>query len=662
MASNDPQIAGLSFSDPSVAMRTRDVMRKIAGNTVEAEGTNPQVGRVMSVDIAKLNASVWFPGDDSPEEVGMFPGSIPKDLGDYRGTVEYETSAVGTGALVYVQNWRGKPYITHILSGGEYTLNQQVAGLTHLVFNATTQGTFTGAPVGDIYERHVNIKLVGGSSFTVGKCIWIGPWTGNNDGTMIDGIIELVVTYYVSANVLAQVRKYQFSVSDRMIVDLEGDEGNKPFWMRVLPQTNLGTSPHGELAIDVALVKTAIRAPLEFWIRLVPLDTLADQTTYLMSVKTFGSAFNVGDPKTGRVVAIRKDTVDDLQGFLGFHNAGMGFTERDEYPTYPAGVGFFGDEWSSGSWRSGALRAAKDLQHMWSVTGQWTWGTDNKLFWEGNIIFKGIGPNWNALHTGNIAVPFPGHDLPVFPSSTNGVFRSISGGILLNEGDTLYYGIPPGAGTGGQGNWMNRDDTFFIVDSKTLNASQKNFSVPEWAIPIATRAVTSLGERDEIQICHPTVQKFHMDDRTKYSVGSYTTAHTGIVGSDETETMDLPSFRFKKKTAYEFHLSTSAYSSNTTTAVTWRVRKGTTVAGSEIIQIQRHPMVNTTGAIAFQYRSVIVNDTSSDIVTALVVTGQSNGAAAVTWTRHASAATPSTVMVNELGPSNKYAGRWPALT
>jgi len=657
-------LKGLSFSDPRTAQRARDAIRQIATNQVGILGTNPNVGRVMSVDIAKLTASVWFPGDDRPVQVGIFPGAIPLDLGDYRGVSTYETSAVGAGGLVYVETFRGRPFITRILSGGEYQLNANVAGLTHRTFNANYQGTISGPPVADIYERHVNVKVDSIGGFLVGSSLMVGPWSGVNDGTSVDGIVEMTLSSWVTGQLKNQVRKYQFSVSDRMIVDLEGDEGNKPFWMRVLPETNLGTNPHAELAIDVGLVKTGIRTTLEFWIRLVPLDTWADQSVYFMSVKTYGSAFNVGDPRTGRLVLIKETVAAPVQGFLGFHNAGMGWTERDEYATFPQGTYFVGDEWSSGAWRSGPLRAAMDLRWLWSTTGQWFWGTDNKLLWEGNIVFKGIGPNWNALHTGSISVPFPTGNVPVFPADPNTFstqHRSISGGILLNEGDTLYYGLCPGSGTGGQGSWHALQNLFFIVDSKTYNATQYNFSLPEWAIPIATRPMTNNGERREIIICNPAVDR-DLDDRTRYIEVGYNTSHSGIVGSDETETMDVPSFRYRKKTAYRVTLKTGTGASVNTGVVLWRLRKGTTTAGAQVIVFMRTPVANTTSHVVTNFVAYFVNDTSSDIVTALVVTGIFSGSAATTWNRYGDSQDKSVIRIEEAGPSSAYVNGWPALT
>lgn len=656
------QPSQLSFSDVTVAQRTRDAIKTIAKKQITELGSNPQVGRVMSVDLAKLTASVWFPADESPVQVNMFPGSVPMDLGDFRVSSAYDTSAIGTGGLVYVEDFRGKPYITRVLSGGEYTLNQNVLGLTHRMFNATPYGTLTGAPVAnDIYERNVSILIPADSDFTVGKCMFVGPWSGRNDGSSVDGIMELTINYWIQGAALNQSRKYTFSVSDRMVVDLPGG-ANKPFWMRLIPEKNLGTSPHGELAIDVALVRTNIRTSLEFWFRLVPLDTWADQTVMLMSVRSFGSAFNVGDPKTGRIVTIKNSSVDPVQGWLGFNNAGMGWTEKDEIATFARGTWFQGEEWSSGSWRSGPPRAANDLSKTWHATGQWTWFSDTaSLFWEGNIVFSGIGPNWNALHNGSISVGFPSGTLPVFPATpgtgTGNQIRNLdaSGRIPLNAGDTLYYALQPGSGTSGQSAGMYAlNSLFFIVDNKNFAATDYNFSLPEWAIPIATRPLTVNGETRDIYIHNPALQ-IDITDNSTYTYVSYSAAHTGIIGGDNTETMFLPSFRFRAKTAYRvsFHCGIQ---STVSCVINFRMYKGTTVAGTDYSEFFRYVVTNTANVQQAYGEIYLMNDTNTDVVTTTVIAGQSTGANTTTWTRYGNSVSNAWALIERVGFSAKYAG------
>lgn len=650
-----------TFSDPDVAARLRDVIKQVAGNTVDAMGTNPNVARVMSVDLARLTASVWFPTDDFPVQVNMFPDVIPLDMGDFRNSGMSDTSTVGTGGLVYVEQFRGKPYITRVLSGGSYQLNANFLGYTQRMFNATLQGTLSGPPVtGDVYERHVNVIVNNGSSFVVGNALLVGPWSGKNDGSSIDGIIELTMNYWVTGAGLNQARKYTFSISDRMIVDLPSG-ANKPFWMRLIPEKTLGTSPHAELAVDVGLVKTGIRTTLEFWFRLVPLDVWADQSVYFMSVKTFGSSFNVGDPNTGRILMIPQTVADPLQGWVGFNNAGMGWTEKDEMGTFVKGTWFQGEEWSNGSWRSGPLRAANDLARTWHATGQWTWySADSSLFWEGNIVFSGIGPNYNALHNGNLSVPMPsGVSIPVFPatpgSGTGNQLRAFtgSGSIPLNPGDTLYYALQPGSGTGGQSASMYpAANTFFIVDNKNFNATNYNFSLPEWAIPIATRPLTANGETREIYIHNPALQD-DINDQTQYTSVGYSSAHTGIIGGDNTETMFLPSFRFRAKTAYRVSLH-CGLQSTVVCAINMRLYKGATTAGTDYGEFFRYP-ISVANTVHNCYGEMyVMNDTNTDVVTATVVAGQSTGANTTTWNRYGNAVSTAFVLIERVGFSSKY--------
>lgn len=654
----DPTRQGLSFADVETAYRARNVIKRAAAEQIQNLGTNPQVGRVMSVDIARLTASVWFPGDDAPVQVGLFPGNIPLDLGDFRGTSTYETSAVGTGGLVQVEQFRGKPFITRILSGGEYTLNQRVAGLTHQTFNANRLGTISGPPVSDIYERHINLK-VDGTDVTTGQCLLVGPWAGNNDGTQIDGIIELVISFLVTGSAKNCVRKYTFSVSDRQVVDLEGDEGNKAFWMRLVPHTTLQTEPHAELAVDVALVKTGIRAPIEFWFRLVPLDGWADQSFYYMSVKTYGSAFNVGDPRTGRMVTIKQDTVEPVQGYLGFHNSGMGFVERDEWPTYNQGISWWGDEWSTGPFRAAPLRAANDLRPLWRLVGGNFKYTGGHFFsWTGNIVFTGLGPNNNILGTGQIAVPFPDHAIPIFPTAGIGTYRSTAGGIGMFQGETLYYGLCPSIDQAA--NWPNLSNHFFIVDSKTFDSTEKSFALPEWAIPIAARAYTFRDGAKELIICSPHGEQM-IDNEWEYAQNWYTSTHGPFIATDHTETMEIPSFTYRKGQAYKLSFKCGVISSSSTVDGFMGLRwfKGTTTAGQSLGEHFRYWMPRSGYGVGFaQGELYIVNNTGADITTQITLAGQTGTQAG---SRYANSTSVSWVRAQWVGPASKYQGTAVAL-
>jgi hypothetical protein len=432
--------------------------------------------------------------------------------------------------------------------------------------------------------------------------------------------------------------------------------------MRLIPETNLGTDPHAELAVDVALVKTGIRTSLEFWFRLVPLDTWADQSLYFMSVKSFGSAFNVGDPRTGRLVMIKETVAAPVQGWVGFHNAGMGWTERDENATFPRGTYYNNDEWSSGSWRSSALRIANDLRWTWRADGQWFWFAEGSLFWEGNILFTGVGPNWNGIHSGFLPVPMPTGAIPVFPSDSTNVAsyrRALNGfgRIPLNPGETLYYALCPGSGDTGQGSWTASQNYFFIVDSKTYYANQHNFGLPEWSIPIASRAYTTYGERREIFVHNIQVNTDIADETLQPAIAWYDANHSGIIGSDETETMALSSFRYRAKSAYRVWLKTGASSATVPSVVNWRLKKGTTAAGADLGEFFRYPMVVANAVHGVSASTIIYNDTTSDVTTAITVTGQSSGSNATTWTRYGSTTSPSVVWCEYIGTSAKWVGK-----
>ena len=67
-----------------------------------------QKGRVVDVDFVNFTAMVWFPGDETPTKVNLFTSTLPGQWGTKYGTVSNETSYVGRGSQVIVENFYNK--------------------------------------------------------------------------------------------------------------------------------------------------------------------------------------------------------------------------------------------------------------------------------------------------------------------------------------------------------------------------------------------------------------------------------------------------------------------------------------------------------------------------------------------------------------------------
>lgn len=135
------------------------------------------------------------------------------------------------------------------------------------------------------------------------------------------------------------------------------------------------------------------------------------------------------------------------------------------------------EQWHTGPWRSGPIRLASDLQKTWTHDGVFTWdGT--YLRWTGTIYLTGVGRNRYGLKYGKAYIPYPtwGPIWRILPGdNTDG--SSPSQGFLLNAGESLWVGVPPGTG------YRDLVNTYFVIDQSV----EKEYALPEWAVLIAAR-------------------------------------------------------------------------------------------------------------------------------------------------------------------------------
>jgi hypothetical protein len=120
------------FDHIETAQKVRDLIRSQALQTVSQQAPRPNFGRVISVDFVSKTATVWFPGDDKPVSVNLFsstfPGQWHEKFSVGSGSGIESTSRTGYGSIVAVENFNGKLYITEVLNGGQFAVDQQSAG------------------------------------------------------------------------------------------------------------------------------------------------------------------------------------------------------------------------------------------------------------------------------------------------------------------------------------------------------------------------------------------------------------------------------------------------------------------------------------------------------------------------------------------------------
>lgn len=672
----DASQLGKGFANPAYALKVRDTFRKIAEQQIGEQIGQAQVGRVMTVNLGKLKATVWLPGDPEPIEVRMFSGSIPNDVGDERNFTGTATpnSKVGPGALVVVETVRGQPYMTQILSGGQFAYDLSYAGMKSKIFNAThipalasdsgltVQGSMTSA-----FSFFISGLNLAPEAVMVGPFVSIGSW-----GASLDGLVRIMVTQ------LEESRTYEFAVNQYNLYTTTAGVVT-PSWMRLMPVKS--SHQQGiedlEVLLDIGVRPTTYRDSngKELWLRFSAAiaGDILDYTW--VHVESFGPILAFGDPKTGKIVAEDVASPAPISGYLGFHDANHGQLKREDALPGGAGdsLGFdFGRYpevgWSTGPYMDSSTRTAELIAPQLGMTGPMLCDTVG-VGWTGSIIAAGIGPSRHGLYEGqlNITMPADGTKIAVYPASnlgtplTDQAVTVASGRIPLAAGQTLYFALPPSIGNGshaGFTNWMSQSKMFFVVDSSTYYAEEHDYKLPQWALPIIRRgtALELVGYR----AFSSGIQRA-MHDGTQYYSSSVTTASVGI-STTETGLFTLPTFNFKKECAYRWklrcHYQTSAAVTN---SVTFRIRKGTTAAGAEWVFFGQYGLNALNLPFGMNGEGYIVNQSGADISTQTIVTAVATPVSGFTLVAN-STSQKRWIELEYCGPASKYSSQGMAIT
>lgn len=649
------------LADPAYALRLRDHFRKIAEAQIGELSVGQQIGRCTWVDLGKLKAAVWLPGDPEPIPVSLFSDMIPNDIGDTR-TVPggSPTSDVGPGAIVIIETIRNKKYITRILSGGQFGFKAEFGGLSHKLFNTThviPQYLDTAVPAQGVFGTSFSFFLP--SFVEYGDAAMVGPMVGVSDGNFLGGQVRLIVSQD------GEVRVYEFSINSSELnsPDLPAGETR---WMRLLP-TRSHHADAGidfEVCVDIGARNTGIidvKNGRELWLRfstLIPGDFI-DFTW--VHVEGIGPISKFGDPNTGRVLVEEESPAQPVSGYLGFHapkstvGGAYGGRVREQEVLYTANAPFYPEHaWNSGPWRDASLRVAKDLAPLWGCTGAFYW-SGSGILWTGDIVLTGIGPMIHGLVEGRLNLPMPpnGTLVPVMPAVWSGSISSMgvtvaSGLIPLAAGQTLYVKVPPSVGNGvetGESDFTPDKYLFFIVDNEAYSAYDANFKLPEWCIPLCHRSYSAF-ELQEVRVTSPSVELY--DDTQIKQVNSST---SGVaVGTTEIAVHTFPTFRFKSGAAYLVKTKQMFQGTAVTQATMFRIRKGTVFTtdwsrwGYNAINVVSQPF-------SFYGEQYLANNTGADINTQFMITAVST-AAGPTLIRDA--VTKAWAEVSYVGPAARY--------
>jgi hypothetical protein len=338
-----------SFSHIDTAAAVRDIINKAAEKKVNSLAPTPNIGRVISVNLASLTATVWFPGDDSPISVNLFANNLPQQwhdqFDDGTGTV-VNTSTTGYGSLVAVETFNGKQYITEVLSGGQFGFDQRALDLSIVTQEATDiNSTAPRDLIGIPNETFINCHVIS-STLTDGQAINFGPFL-KFDGTEAGvGSLEITATWSGSC-------KHYFLVTSPLEdFDHPGNAGVLDQWMRILPDSTANNSAGVgyDFDLDVCVKKTLygniddFTSGFELWFRVLRRNLRIETAGGLANASAGAdvyltirsSSIQRGRSLTGRQLFMQYVDISPPanHGYLGFHDSRALWHDSDNDGVY----------------------------------------------------------------------------------------------------------------------------------------------------------------------------------------------------------------------------------------------------------------------------------------------------------------------------------------
>lgn len=357
------------FEHVQTAAAVRDLIKQVATKVVSQNAPTPNTGRVISVNLASLTATVWFPGDDAPVSVNLFANNLPQQwhdqFDDGTGTV-INTSTTGYGSLVTVETLNGKQYITEVLSGSSFGFDQRILDMSLVTqeatdINSTAPKDLVGVPNETLLNCHIFSSTV-----TDGQAINFGPFL-RYDGTEAGvGFLEMTVTW------ASGCKYYRLVTSPFEDFDHPGSNGVLDQWMRIMPEStaNNASGVGYDFDLDVCVKKTLygniddFTSGYEIWFRVVRRNLRTDTGGGISQASTGldayvairSTALQRGRATTGRQLFMQ--TVDisppSHHGYLGFHDARHLWHDTDNDGVYDAFGRFVTANWgfsdSSQNW------------------------------------------------------------------------------------------------------------------------------------------------------------------------------------------------------------------------------------------------------------------------------------------------------------------------
>lgn len=331
----------MSFDKIETAVRARELIKKISTNQAKQESPRKLIGRMMSVDLPRLQGTVWFPGDSQPIIVSIFANAVPADWQHKDDRDGQDSSLAGHGSVVVVERLNGILWVTQVLTGGSAAIDFKTLGLNIMAMNGAP--TQAGGPTADAiidiagrpHETFINVSVFE-DELEVGEAIEFGPFTTAHETTPFQGMIEISVILGDSARI--------YEMAANISEDFDIDNVNYPqsLWARLIPKHEHGARWYpsasraygSEYALDVCLRRTAygnteyFSGYREMWFRIVKMNEWENVPGINAYVTLHSTCFQRGRSLGGRELFMQEKIHRPSfpVGYVGFHESGMGPT------------------------------------------------------------------------------------------------------------------------------------------------------------------------------------------------------------------------------------------------------------------------------------------------------------------------------------------------
>ncbi len=310
----------MSFADLQTAVRVREIIKRQAVGQIDKNVQRPLIGRVVSVDLPRQTARVWFTGDDQPIEVSLFSSTIPgKWQSQLQPGMTASTNTIGYGSMVSCQRLNGILYITDVLSGGQFTYDLNTMNQKYIAtypFSGSAQSVF-----GQVVAAKMDVTIV--TDLNLGESVEFGPFIMTGDPKSSNWV-------RIQVNNSTGCASYEFNMAQGQ---LWSGTSSLNRWYRILPKQETSTYNQNEVDyfdLDICMKHTQYGIEPEFnvqsdefWFRLIPRYTGVSFVGANVSIET--SLFDKPRSKDGNERLIQQVVTipDDIMGYVGFHGSEM---------------------------------------------------------------------------------------------------------------------------------------------------------------------------------------------------------------------------------------------------------------------------------------------------------------------------------------------------